>query len=572
MANPLVLTPFQLLPNDDNPTHLAIGCCPNRVQPRQENRRPKPCEFGQQKLPILAIDETIYRRLPCFIIATVDKFANLPWVGETAGLFGKVTCYQPNVGFCSTADRPTSGIPLKAGLLPPDLIVQDELHLISGPLGTMVGLYETAIERLSVGRINPRTGKPILPKIVASTATVRRAESQIRALFGRTQVDIFPPPGPNRRDSFFAKTSLVAESQPRTYLGIAAQGRSLKVVLLRVYLALLGAAQKAWEREGGKKNSTNSADPYMTLLGYFNALRELGGSRRIVEDEINARLQNYGNRKRFNEAEGSFVNRAIAKEPVELTSRISTDEVAKTKHRLSLAFDNSDRVDVALATNMISVGLDIDRLGLMVVLGQPKTAAEYIQSTSRVGRDESRPGLVVTLLNVHRPRDRSHYEHFTAWHDAFYRAVEATSVTPFSPRALDRGLAGVTVALARLGCPQLTPALAAAKITYHRGELDFVVEALGDRAASHQNLDKSSEDFLRSQVVGQTNHLLDKWENEAEDRGKLQYQHEEGGANPLLRDPLDPEEKGHKLFKAQRSLRDVEPTVNLWLKKPDDCS
>ncbi|MGF1481832.1 MAG: hypothetical protein ACFB4I_20510 [Cyanophyceae cyanobacterium] len=220
---------------------------------------------------------------------------------------------------------------------------------------------------------------------------------------------------------------------------------------------------------------------------------------------------------------------------------------------------------------MISVGLDIDRLGLMVVLGQPKTAAEYIQSTSRVGRDETRPGLVVTLLNVHRPRDRSHYEHFTAWHDAFYRAVEATSVTPFSPRALDRGLAGVTVALARLSCSHLTPALAAANIVEHRDELEFVAESLGDRAVSHQkNLDRSSESWLRFQVVGQTKHLLDKWKNEAEERGKLQYQREEGGANPLLRDPLDPEEKGHKLFKAQRSLRDVEPTVNLWLKKPED--
>ncbi|NJL82109.1 MAG: helicase, partial [Chloroflexaceae bacterium] len=252
------------------------------------------------------------------------------------------------------------------------------------------------------------------------------------------------------------------------------------------------------------------------------------------------------------------------------TSRVSTNEVANAKRRLSLTFDNRDRVDVALATNMISVGLDIDRLGLMVVLGQPKTAAEYIQSTSRVGRDESRPGLVVTLLNLHRPRDRSHYEHFTAWHDAFYRAVEATSVTPFSPRARDRGLAGVTVALARLGCPELTPALAAADIIQHRDRLEFVAQALCDRAMSHRQKNSPDDESLPELVKGETNHLLDKWQNEAEERGKLQYQNEEGGANPLLRDPLDPEEKGHKLFKAQRSLRDVEPTVNLWLKKPDD--
>ena len=217
---------------------------------------------------------------------------------------------------------------------------------------------------------------------------------------------------------------------------------------MRSYLVLLAAAQKEWEQSGGKKNAQNPADPYMTLLGYFNALRELGGSRRIVEDEINSQLINYGERRlRYGESSSPFRNRKIDDEPEELTSRVSTNKVANTKRRLALSFIEKERVDVALATNMISVGLDIVRLGLMVVLGQPKTAAEYIQATSRVGRDANRPGLVVTLLNIHRPRDRSHYERFQSWHTSFYRSVEATSVTPFSPRALDRGLAGVTVAL-----------------------------------------------------------------------------------------------------------------------------
>ena len=176
----------------------------------------------------------------------------------------------------------------------------------------------------------------------------------------------------------------------------------------------------------------------MTLLGYFNSLRELGGTRRIIEDEVRTRLADYGMRRRLDPQDSLFADRQIAFEVLELTSRVSTSKVAEAKRRLALSMADDERVDVALATNMISVGLDIIRLGLMVVLGQPKTSAEYIQATSRVGRDLPRPGLVVTLLNIHKPRDRSHYERFTAYHTSFYRNVEATSVTPFSPRAMDR--------------------------------------------------------------------------------------------------------------------------------------
>ena len=174
----------------------------------------------------------------------------------------------------------------------------------------------------------------------------------------------------------------------------------------------------------------------MTLVGYFNALRELGGARRLIEDEIRNRLERYGSRKRVGEAVGLFADREIAYEPVELTSRVDTSKVSEAKRKLGLSFAEKNHADVAIATNMISVGLDITRLGLMVVFGQPKTSAEYIQASSRVGRDPSRPGLVVTLLNVHKPRDRSHYERFCAYHETFYRSVEATSVTPFSPQSV----------------------------------------------------------------------------------------------------------------------------------------
>jgi hypothetical protein len=553
-------TSFNLVPTVDNPTDLHIVCM---------NRN---CDFkGDRHLPIVAVDEPLYRRIPCFLIATVDKFANLPWVGQCGALFGKVDRWDKG-GFYGPCD-PNRGSKLEKQLLPPDLIIQDELHLISGPLGTMVGLYETAIDELSSRTVD---GQTIRPKVVASTATVRRAEVQIGALFARQSVEIFPPPGPNRRDSFFARIVPVTEIPGRRYLGIAAQGKSLKVVLLRAYLALLGAAQKAYEAAGGKKDANNPADPYMTLVGYFNSLRELGGSRRIVEDEVRSRLEGYGKRLRVGEQEGLFAKRTIGFDAIELTSRVKTNRVAEAKRRLALPFSSEGHVDVALASNMISVGLDISRLGLMVVLGQPKMTAEYIQATSRVGRDDSKPGLVVTLLNVHKPRDRSHYERFETYHASFYRAVEATSVTPFSPRAIDRGLPAVTVSLARLGWEQLTAPLAASAITAQRASLSFVPDTMTRRVDNFdRRMDATERQALRQKVRGQVQDLLDEWVKIAESNRKvgvgLQYQQEAGLAPPLLRDPLDQAlptlPPGQRKFKAGRSLRGVEPSVNLWVKQ-----
>lgn len=191
---------------------------------------------------------------------------------------------------------------------------------------------------------------------------MRRAESQIRALFNRRLVDIFPPPGPDRRDSFFAETLPSTESNARLYVSVAAQGRSSKVAMLRVYLALLGAALKWHSLLKKKGEALTPADPYMTLLGYYNSLRELGRARRLIEDEIRNRLAGYSNRKRVGETEGLFDDRQIDYEPVELTSRVSTADVADAKRRLALLFIDKGRVDVAIATNMISVGLDITRL------------------------------------------------------------------------------------------------------------------------------------------------------------------------------------------------------------------
>ncbi|HVZ65034.1 MAG TPA: DISARM system helicase DrmA [Opitutaceae bacterium] len=546
---------FRLLPSEKDPQDLRITCVNAK------------CAFtGDQPLPIIAVDEPIYRRLPCFLIATIDKFAALPWVGPSGKLFGLVE-RGDNAGFYS-AMEPGRGKPLGGPLLPPELIIQDELHLISGPLGTIAGVYETAIGALAE-RDLPE-GKKLRPKIIASTATVRQADAQIRALFGRPSSMVFPPPGPDRRDAFFAKTRPPSETPARLYLGIGAQGRSLKVVLLRAALALLSAGQTLYKQAGGKLPE-NPVDPYMTLLGYFNSLRELGGSRRIVEDEVTSQLRRYGARRRRDPADALFSQRKIG-EPLELTSRVSTNQVSEAKRRLSQTHNEDDNVDLALATNMISVGLDITRLGLMVVLGQPKMSAEYIQATSRVGRDPKRPGLVVTLLNVHKPRDRSHYERFCFYHATFYRTVEATSVTPFSPRALDRALAASLVALARHQLAGMSAPAGAADILTHHIALNSVAETFADRAVAHRYLNATDQAALRAKVRDRCIHLLATWftlaDAERMKGAQLQYGTELSNQPALLHGFLDEALStlavDYMKFRANRSMRDVEASVDLF--------
>ena len=554
-------TSFVLEPNADHPRTLRLVCSRFR------------CAFsGDRPLPVVAVDEPLYRRLPAFLIATVDKFASLPWVGPSGVLLGGADRHGTD-GFYGPAE-PGQGARLAEPLPPPELIIQDELHLISGPLGTMVGLYETAIESLVTREIDGRT---VRPKIVASTATVRRAQDQIQALFGRASTQVFPPPGPDRRDACFARVVSAAERPARRYLGMAASGRNPKVLMRRVLVPLMAAAERAYRDAGGHRNRENPADPYMTVLAYFNSLRELGGGRRIVEEEVQNTLKEYGARRRIGEPHGVFRDRRSFSEVVELTSRVSTNRVAEARRRLDRRFHEPDRVDCAIATNMISVGLDIQRLGLMVVLGQPKSHAEYIQATSRVGRDDRRPGLVLTLLNVHKPRDRSHYERFRHYHETFYRSVEAGSVTPFAARALDRGFAGALVAYARHGDHVLTPARGAERIGDAGVDLEHrLVDSFLGRVHV-QPLDGVERGEILRSVRSRVDDLLDAWRvivNGYREHGvAVQYQkYEERQPRPLLREMLDSEfeSENHRKFRANRSLRDVEPEVNLFLEDLND--
>jgi hypothetical protein len=545
------------------PEELVVGCLNAECA---FNARSEPAG-----IPVVYVDEQVYRELPCFLIATVDKFAMLPWRGETGMLFGRATAREGRRFFGPLDGKAAkASTPLPQGLLPPELIVQDELHLISGPLGTMVGLYETAIEHLSVRAID---GKSVGPKIISSTATVRRAQEQIRALFGRPNVALFPPRGVDDGDTFFA--AVKNDESGRLYVGVAAPGRSLKAILLRSYVDLLAGGQKQFDPKAG---ADAAADPYMTLVGYFNSLRELGGMRRLVEDDVRTRCRGIDERAPLDRGTPSpwFAKREVQGIPDELTSRERTSAIAASKARLAKPHVDADHVDVLLASNMISVGVDIDRLGLMVVAGQPKTTSEYIQATSRVGRKH--PGLVVTCFNVRKPRDRSHFERFAAYHASFYRFVEAQSLTPFSGPALDRGLAGTLIAMTRLADPRATPPAAAEQLAITKPIGDAAAEALAARSKRQPSVKQTKRyEALAQDVRARAKNILDAWDTivrevKSEAGGKIDYSpydRERYASVHMLHTVLDDPSlrlgPKYEKFRAPTSMRDVEASVHLWI-------
>jgi len=383
------------------------------------------CEFHKNNgLPVYIIDEDIYEKPPSLIIGTVDKFALLAWsyARKARALFG--------IG--PDGKRVNS---------PPGLIIQDELHLISGPLGSVVGLYETVIEELCTDR---RNGQEIKPKIVCSTATIRRYADQVKALYGREDVVLFPPPGLNAEDSFFSRYARNSADKTlqrgKVYVGVHAPGlRSLLSAEVRTAAALLQAPVALTPEE---------RDPWWTFLVFFNSLRELGSTLSLLQSDIPGYLKVIRSRLGLDWQQMRYLSRIL-----ELTGRIRSDQVPEAINKLEVKCDNSNNqpsVDVCLASNIIEVGVDIDRLSLMAVVAQPKTTSQYIQVTGRVGRRWSeRPGLVVTIYSPTRPRDRSHFEKFRSYHSSLYAQVEPTSVTPFSPPVLDRALHAIMTTYVR---------------------------------------------------------------------------------------------------------------------------
>ena len=381
------------------------------------------CDFSTRDfpLPLVVIDEDIYDSPPTLIIGTVDKFAILPWKPQARTLFG----------FREEGERNK----------PPELIIQDELHLISGPLGSMVGHYETLISELCV---NPQNG--ISAKVLTSTATIIRAKQQCNALYncGENNIFQFPPQCIEAGDSFFAYED--KDDEGRIYAGVCStSGSSHATTQVRVIAALLQGIKLIETLE------EKDRDPYWTVLSYFNSLRELGHAATLVSADIREYLNAMWVRKGIWK-DGETDPRRFINKSIELTSRIPGNEIPQALQSLEVSYpivDNNYPVDICLATNMISVGVDVQRLGLMTVIGQPKTTTEYIQATSRVGRSKEGPGLIVVIYNTSKPRDKSHYEHFHSYHSRIYSQVEPTSVTPFSAPVRERALHAVLVGLVR---------------------------------------------------------------------------------------------------------------------------
>jgi len=402
------------------------------------------CRFGGRKnLPVHVVDEDIYETRPSIIIGTVDKFAMMAWRPQARRLFG----------LGNDGAREVS---------PPGLIIQDELHLISGPLGSMVGLYEPIIGDLCTDR---RNDKVVPPKIIASTATVRRYDDQIRGLFGRGHVALFPPHGLEEGHSFFAETATLPDGTPepgRRYVGImSASLGSMQTVQVRVASATLQAATNIPEAD---------RDGYWTNINFLNSLRELGNTVSLLQSDVPDYLT--GLRRR------DVIDPRWPRHTMELTARRRSDEIPKAIEQLQVRYGQQGCVDICLASNIIEVGVDIDRLGLMTVVGQPKTTAQYIQVSGRVGRRaDVSPGLVLTIYGAAKPRDRSHYERFRSYHQRLYAQVEPTSVTPFATPVLRRALHAAAVAHIRQTAPGIDPH------PFPRSEYDAAIALLRERAA-----------------------------------------------------------------------------------------
>ena len=368
------------------------------------------CAF-ERRLPLQVVDEELYADPPTLLFATVDKFAMMPWYSEIGHFFA-----------------------VDSNNRTPELIIQDELHLISGPLGSMVGIYETVVDYLC-------SRKGVKPKIIASTATICRAKEQCSSLYNR-EVFQFPPQGLDEADSFFARAAKLNEKYGRRYIGLLPAGKTKATMEGKVLAALL-------QLEKERKDSDEVKDCYWTLTTYFNSLKELGKCSTIVQNDVRDNIRRMAHRN-FN-LNGT---RSILR-PDELTSRVSTTELNQTLDKLEKIHFSSNPEkktypsNILLATNMISVGIDVDRLNLMVMVGQPKLTSEYIQASSRVGRKY--PGVVFTMYDSARSRDRSHYEQFKSYHESFYRYVEPTGVTPFSEPARKRALHAVVLSMMRHG-------------------------------------------------------------------------------------------------------------------------
>lgn len=479
------------------------------------------CEFAKE-LPVAVVDEVLYENPPTILLATVDKFARLQFKPEAGTLLGLGTVFRQ-----------------------PSLVIQDELHLLSGPLGTTVAVFDAVIQTLlAVGGS--------APKIVASTATIRASEDQVRGLYGRSVV-LYPPSGLDDDRTFFSQP--VASGEGRLYVGLMPQSLSQVSAVVSAASPLIEIPQVLEESPDVEVNR----DAYWTAVMYHNSLRELGRTGTLVVDDVNGRLETRADRL------GIPLREVRAGRVLELTSRRGPEELPNDLRELRRRIDESnDAVDVVLSSNMLSVGIDIPRLALMLMVGQPKTASEYIQATSRVGRGDVR-GVVTTLFRSNRARDRSHFETFRAYHEALYRSVEPTSVTPWSLASRDRSLPGALVMLVRLMMPVLAAHDAAVRLDLDDASQEVTLDEIVDRFVA---VVSRSERIEADDTRAELQRLLRDWDRRARDAresgGELRYERNKAEDVALLR-RIEQQGAG---WVVGDSMRSVEPNVAVEIHEP----
>lgn len=456
-------------------------------------------------LPIGFVDDDLYAAPPTMLLGTVDKFAMLAWRHEARAFFG-------------TDIR----------MAPPSLIIQDELHLISGPLGTLAGIYEAAIDVI-IGELGVKA------KYICATATIRRADDQILKLYGR-QGSLFPPAGISAGDSFFSRVTTDSTTPGRLYIGAMGQGHTPTFSNVIASSALLAAGGEMQSRAGER------VDTWWTVVAYHNSKRELGKTLSLARDDIPGRLDALGEKRKVTASRVS-----------ELSANLRDSEIPEALHRLSVELPHRDALDYVACTNMLSVGVDVSRLGLMLVNGQPKTVSEYIQASSRVGRSGDRPpGIVFTLFSPTKPRDRSHYEFFRHFHKGFYRYVEPTSITPFAVPAQERGLHGAFLALVRM-VSSLWANNHAAGIGPGESEVVRLADAFCARIGAARDGDM---DETRTRLFA----FIEAWKDDAIYHGsKLRFQ-SDGKQHPGLIRPFRTAGTGRETL---QSLRNVDVPLTL---------
>jgi Helicase conserved C-terminal domain len=548
------------------------GSSPSKIIPVFASAADKAAGAGMP-IPAFTVDAQVYGHCPSMVVSTVDKFARLAFEPRAASIFGNVTKYSSTWGYFREEAPPETGslqlgdfVPVEL-FLPPPLIIQDELHLIEGPLGSMVGLYEAGIDLLASYTMG---GKSVVPKYIASTATIRQARSQVQALFRRRLMQ-FPPQGLSVEDSFFAisrEPHPLASSNPgRLYLGVCAPGRGAQTPMVRI-LSVLLQEMNSFRSIRGPADA--ESDQFWTLVGYFSSKRELGGAVGLFKQDIRERIGVIANRS-------SSAPRLLSSEPVELSGKTASLDIPGKLDRISKYPEND--VDAVFATAMFGTGVDIDRLGLMVVDGQPKTTANYIQATGRVGRQMG--GLVITFLKAARPRDLDHYEFFTGYHRSLHRNVEPITVYPFSPRALERGLGPLAVLLLR-NASELQGVKVPAEWAEEEWTSSGTVSASGSRLMAKRKVSqevKAIVDLLSTRAADQPDgrrpemaefrrlisSAVDKWDLFAKIFEKeLVYSEStfrrQASRHVVLGDPgHDPQQQVFR--NAPQSLRDVESTV-----------